>query len=158
MNAGHAPDPLDNPEYLRKEAHRVHKIIRALSDPEIKKELAAYSFYLAQRAEALSRMNKASAIIEMSTLRHRSAVRAKADQGGQESVLNLRRQSEDALDTPSTLRELAAWYRMFAEKAGNPAIWEARLNTAEDLEAEADWVERSNTGVDPNHGKEPTGD
>jgi hypothetical protein len=35
------------------------------------------------------------------------------------------------------LRELAAWYREFAERAGNPTIWEARLRTAEDLEAEA---------------------
>jgi len=35
------------------------------------------------------------------------------------------------------LRKLAAWYREFAERAGNPIIWEARLHTAEDLEAEA---------------------
>jgi hypothetical protein len=118
MNAGHAPDPLDNPEYLRKEAHRVHKIIRALSDPDIKKELAAYSFYLAQRAEALSRMNKDLAKIQISTQRYRSAVRAKADQGGQETVLNLRRHSEYTLATPGRLRELAAWYRTFAERAG----------------------------------------
>ncbi len=36
------------------------------------------------------------------------------------------------------LRELAAWYREFAERAGSPAIWDARLRMAEDLEAEAD--------------------
>jgi hypothetical protein len=36
------------------------------------------------------------------------------------------------------LQELAAWYREFAERAGNPAIWEARLHMAEDLEQEAD--------------------
>lgn len=36
------------------------------------------------------------------------------------------------------LRELAAWYREFAERAGNPTIWDLRLRTAEDLEAEAD--------------------
>jgi hypothetical protein len=35
------------------------------------------------------------------------------------------------------LRVLAAWYRQFAERAGNPAIWEARLRTAEDLEKKA---------------------
>jgi hypothetical protein len=40
------------------------------------------------------------------------------------------------------LRELAAWYRDFAEQAGNPAIWHARLTTAEDLEREADHLER----------------
>ena len=39
--------------------------------------------------------------------------------------------------TPADLRRLAAWYRVFAEKAGSPAIWEARLHLAEDLEAEA---------------------
>jgi hypothetical protein len=35
------------------------------------------------------------------------------------------------------LRELAAWYREFAEKTGNPQIWAARLRQAEILEAEA---------------------
>jgi hypothetical protein len=39
------------------------------------------------------------------------------------------------------LRELAAWYREFAERADNPTIWEARLRTAEDLEAEAERLE-----------------
>ena len=43
---------------------------------------------------------------------------------------------------PPALRELAAWYRGFAERAGNPTIWEARLRTAEDLEAEADRIEQ----------------
>jgi hypothetical protein len=36
------------------------------------------------------------------------------------------------------LRKLAAWYREFAERTGNPAIWDARLRTAEKLEADAD--------------------
>jgi len=35
------------------------------------------------------------------------------------------------------LRELAAWYRDFAEKTGNPEIWAARQRQAEILEAEA---------------------
>jgi pyruvate/2-oxoglutarate dehydrogenase complex dihydrolipoamide dehydrogenase (E3) component len=39
------------------------------------------------------------------------------------------------------LRELAAWHREVAQQAGNPAIWEARLLTAEDLEGEADRIE-----------------
>jgi hypothetical protein len=38
---------------------------------------------------------------------------------------------------PERLRELAAWYREYAERAGNPAIWDARIRTAEDLETEA---------------------
>jgi len=39
------------------------------------------------------------------------------------------------------LRQLAAWYHEFAERAGSPWIWEARLRRAKDLEAEADRVE-----------------
>jgi hypothetical protein len=40
------------------------------------------------------------------------------------------------------LRRLAGWYRAFAERAGNPAIWEARLCMAEDLDAEAHRLEQ----------------
>ena len=46
------------------------------------------------------------------------------------------------MDDPLKLRELAAWYREFAEKTDNPSIWEARLRMAEDLEREADRLER----------------
>ena len=35
------------------------------------------------------------------------------------------------------LRDLAAWYRACAERTDNPAIWEARLLMADQLEAEA---------------------
>jgi hypothetical protein len=41
------------------------------------------------------------------------------------------------MSDPDELRKLAAWYREFAERAGNPTIWEARLRTAEELEEEA---------------------
>ena len=41
------------------------------------------------------------------------------------------------MQDPEKLRELASWYREFAEHTANPAIWDARLRTAEDLEAEA---------------------
>ena len=47
------------------------------------------------------------------------------------------------------LRELAAWYREFAERAGNPSIWESRLLMAADLEQEADRLDR--------HSAEPHG-
>jgi DNA-directed RNA polymerase specialized sigma24 family protein len=47
-----------------------------------------------------------------------------------------------AMQRPSTLRELASWYREFAERTGNPTIWESRLCTAEDLDAEADRIEQ----------------
>ena len=41
------------------------------------------------------------------------------------------------------LRELAAWYREFAERTANTAIWDSRLRMAEDLELEAQRVERA---------------
>ena len=41
-------------------------------------------------------------------------------------------------DKSAKLRELASWYRQQAERAANPAIWDARLRTAEDLDVEAD--------------------
>jgi hypothetical protein len=44
----------------------------------------------------------------------------------------------DAMPDVEKLRQLAAWYREFAERAGNPTIWESRLRTAEDLESEAE--------------------
>jgi hypothetical protein len=47
------------------------------------------------------------------------------------------------------LRKLAAWYREFAERAGNPAIWEARLRTAAQLEAEADRAEPQTISAPP---------
>jgi hypothetical protein len=43
---------------------------------------------------------------------------------------------------PDKLRELAAWYREFAEKTANPSIWEARIRMAEDLEHEAETREK----------------
>lgn len=44
---------------------------------------------------------------------------------------------------PTKLRELASWYREFAERAGNPVIWEARLRMADDLDEEARRIERA---------------
>src|ERR1700682_5378302 len=43
------------------------------------------------------------------------------------------------------LRKRAEWYRQFAERAGTPWIWEARLKTADKLEAEAVRVESKPT-------------
>jgi hypothetical protein len=45
------------------------------------------------------------------------------------------------VNDPQKLRDLACWYRAFAERTGNPTIWDARLRTAEDLEAEAARIE-----------------
>jgi hypothetical protein len=40
------------------------------------------------------------------------------------------------------MRELAEWYRTFASRAGNPVIWESRLLTADDLDAQAERLEQ----------------
>jgi hypothetical protein len=45
------------------------------------------------------------------------------------------------MDQAQKLRDLASWYREFADRAENPAIWDARLRTAEDLEREAEQLE-----------------
>ena len=50
--------------------------------------------------------------------------------------------SNEATRTSAELRVLAAWYRDYAEAAGNPMIWDYRLSTAEDLEQQASKLER----------------
>ena len=49
--------------------------------------------------------------------------------------------SPATLEDAAKLRALAAWYREFAEQAGNPFVWESRLFLAEDLEREAARIE-----------------
>ena len=46
------------------------------------------------------------------------------------------------MDEARKLRGLAAWFREFAERAGNPWIWDARLRTADKLEEEAALLEK----------------
>ena len=45
------------------------------------------------------------------------------------------------MDQAQKLRDLAAWYREFAERTENHAVIAARLRTAEDLEREAAYLE-----------------
>jgi hypothetical protein len=47
----------------------------------------------------------------------------------------------DATPSAQALRALAEWYREFAERTQNPAIWEARIRTAEELEMNAQALE-----------------
>jgi hypothetical protein len=56
------------------------------------------------------------------------------------------------LYTADELRKLATWYRTFAERAGDPRIWEARLLTAEKLQAEADRLEAQLTATGRDRG------
>lgn len=54
------------------------------------------------------------------------------------------------------LRQLAAWYREFAERTGSPWIWEARLRRAKELEAEADRAEAKLAPVSAKRGRSRT--
>jgi len=49
------------------------------------------------------------------------------------------------MDQAQKLRDLATWYREFAERTENPTIWDARLRTADDLEREANALESRRT-------------
>jgi hypothetical protein len=58
-------------------------------------------------------------------------------------------ESDRGPSDPIKLRELAAWYRELAERTDNPMIWESRLHTADDLDAEAARLERREMGAAP---------
>jgi len=62
------------------------------------------------------------------------------------AVGDLRASDVEASVKARMLRELAAWYRRLAARAGNPVIWESRLLTAVDLDAEASRIEQT-TGI-----------
>lgn len=47
------------------------------------------------------------------------------------------------MEDPRKLRELASWYREFAERAGNPVIWAGRVRMADNLDEEAERIERN---------------
>ncbi len=104
-------DPLNDPEYLRGESRRLRKIIERLSDPEIKKELASHSLYLAQRAEALERLAEDPAFIQMKVEWSRAVVSSEIAEDGKPAVKTLLDQAEKALAGPKTLRERSNTYR-----------------------------------------------
>ncbi|MGH7095499.1 MAG: hypothetical protein ACREFB_18445 [Stellaceae bacterium] len=45
------------------------------------------------------------------------------------------------MDQAQKLRDLAAWYREFADRTEHSGIWDARLRIAEDLEREAKFLD-----------------
>jgi hypothetical protein len=150
MAARTSGNPLDNPAYLRRESRRLQRVIKILTDREIKKALAAHAFYLAQQAEAIDRMAHSSDF--GMTVEGSAAPVANTNNGERGAVNHLRAEAEQTLDGARTLRRLAEWYRSYAERAGNPAIWEARLQMAADLEVEAEGIERRHGGLDPDQG------
>jgi hypothetical protein len=61
------------------------------------------------------------------------------------------------MQDPKRLRELARWYRNFAEKAGSPVIWDFRLRRADSLDAEAECIERTQVANHPTIGGKTEG-
>ena len=56
------------------------------------------------------------------------------------------------MEEADRLRKLAAWYREFAERAGEPWIWEARLQTADELEHQAALLEDNPAKIERSRG------
>jgi len=55
--------------------------------------------------------------------------------------------SPDVAPSAAKLRALAAWYREYAEIAGNPAIWYGRFSTADNLERQAAALKSSSAAL-----------
>jgi hypothetical protein len=134
---------LQDPTYLRDISSRLRQIITSLGDPDARRAIAEHSFNLAQRAEIIARLAAGDpSIIRANVGQDRSIVAPDMPALQSQTVECPADQAEDAVNGHQALRELARWYREFAESAGNPAIWDARLRTADDLDAEADRIER----------------
>ena len=63
-------------EELRTEARRLMETVKNLSDPELKKELAERSLYLASRAEAIANSIEDPELIVINIVRYRSMLSA----------------------------------------------------------------------------------
>ena len=63
-------------EELRTEARRLMETVKNLSDPELKKELAERSLYLANRAEAIANSIEDPELIVINVSRYRSMLSA----------------------------------------------------------------------------------
>jgi hypothetical protein len=59
------------------------------------------------------------------------------------AVGDIRASDVEPMVKAQKLRELATWYRGLAAQTANSVIWEARLLTAEDLDAEAERIEHA---------------
>jgi len=70
----------------------------------------------------------------------RALVGAGDNQCNARNRLARRRRRNCAISPPGTAN--LSWYREFAERAGSTTIWETRLHMAEDLDHEADRLER----------------
>jgi hypothetical protein len=84
-------------EELRTEARRLMETVKNLSDPELKKELAERSLYLANRAEAIANAIEHPEIIVRNIARYRSMLAAGISSKTHKKIL------EEMLDDAETL-------------------------------------------------------
>jgi hypothetical protein len=77
-------------------------------------------------------------------LRSRPILGPELPDGERRTSERLLDQAEDAPNGHQLLRQLACWYREFAERTRSPIIWDARLLLAESLDEEAERIERLN--------------
>ena len=141
---------LDEAEEPRAAPRRLRQIVRTLSDPAVQRELAAHSPHLAQRAAAIAGGECGDpAVARLNIEFYRSLLAGDIADGERGAIAGLLTEAEQALDGQHAMRELARWCRAFAERAASPALWEARLRTADDLDAEADRIERHRIQVFP---------
>jgi len=92
-----------------------------------------------------SRLGRIAALIQISRLIDCRLIQRISSASASCIVARLTRRTRKMREAEK-LRELATWYREFAERAGNPSIWESRLRMAEDLEREANDMLREHAG------------
>jgi hypothetical protein len=96
----------------------------------------------AERAEVIARVAEDPSVELLSVQRYHDMLGSNWGAIGREAADEPCDQRRQALNKYHELVALARWYREFADRAGSPHIWEARLRMAEDLECEAHRVER----------------
>jgi SMC interacting uncharacterized protein involved in chromosome segregation len=78
---------MESAEELRAEARRLIETVNNLSDPELKKELAARALELSERAEAIENSMEDPEIIRMNISRYRSILSAGVSDAGQKKIV-----------------------------------------------------------------------
>ena len=85
-------------EELRLEARRLQETVDKVSDPALKRELAARALDLAERAEAIERAQEEPEIIRANIVRYRSMLAAGiADENQKRIVEEMLRDAEEIL-------------------------------------------------------------
>jgi hypothetical protein len=115
----------------------------------MKRGLAEHSLNLAQGADVIGqRAEDDPVVLWDDSVRSRPVLGCELPYREKQTVERLLEQAQDAHNGHHLLRQLACWYREFAERAGDPVIWEARLRMADSLDIEAERIEGRNAHPD----------